>query len=242
MKIKDKNTFTYHHLAIPTTDKRDGEIYDPTLKCWRVPGTRNAYGIEWTRFDKDSSRPALLSEFAHVTFEVEDIDDALNDEQVVIPPYQVEDGVKSAFIEVLGAPVRLLQIDKAIAGESAANPVQLSGKNLEYHHTGMPANGHWDDEIKVPHLKLAYLPGKYNTYGVEWLRFEEGNENPDIIKYIPHVAFEVDDIDQAVVGEKVIYHSGKDDPAIYVAMIEVDGASIEFLQLDRSICGDQYNR
>ena len=240
--IKNKDDFTYHHLAIPSNEPRAGEVHDPVLKSWSVPGTNNAYGIEWTRFEDDSDCPEILREFAHVTFEVDVLTAALNDETVIVDPYESAPGIQSAFIEVLGAPVRLLQIDKAIAGESAANPVQLSGKNLEYHHTGMPANGHWDDEIKVPHLKLAYLPGKYNTYGVEWLRFEEGNENPDIIKYIPHVAFEVDDIDQAVVGEKVIYHSGKDDPAIYVAMIEVDGASIEFLQLDRSICGDQYNR
>ena len=90
-------------------------------------------------------------------------------------------------------------------------------------------------------MKLAYLPGQYNNYGVEWMRFDEGNENPDIIKYIPHVAFEVDDIDQAIVGEKVLYHSGRGTPGIIVAMIEVDGASIEFIELDRSIVGNQYD-
>ena len=242
MKIKDKSKLTYHHLAIPTLDERPGEIHDPLLNCWRVPGTNNSYGIEWTRYESDAARPALLTEYAHVAFEVEDIGEALIGENVIIEPYESSPGVQSAFLELLGAPVRLMQIDHEVAGDMAENPVRKSGKKLEYHHTGMPANGHWEDEIKVPHLKLAYLPGKLNSYGVEWLRFEEGNENPDIIKYTPHVAFEVDDIDQALVGEKVIYHSGRDDPAIYVAMIEVDGASIEFLQLDRSICGDLYDR
>ena len=105
----------------------------------------------------------------------------------------------------------------------------------------MPCDKHFDNEEDRPHIKLSYLPGKYNNYGVEWLRFHEGNPNPDVILDYPHVAFEVDDIDQAIVGEKVIYHSGRDDPAITVVFIEVGGASVELLQLDRSICGDIYD-
>ena len=242
MKLKNKDKYKYHHLAIPTSASRDGEVYDEALACWRVPGTTNAYGIEWTRYESSPGRPKLVEEYAHVSFEVDDLGKALEGEDVIIEPYQSSVGVQSAFIDVLGAPVRLMQIDNDATGPDAENPIDKSGKSLTYHHTGMPSKGHWEDEIRVPHLKLAYLPGKYNTYGVEWLRFEEGNENPDIIKYIPHVAFEVEDIDQAIVGEKVIYHSGRDDSGIIVAMIEVDGASIEFLELDRSICGDQFDR
>lgn len=242
MTVKDKNAFTYHHLAIPTSEERGGEVYDPILKCWRVPGSNNAYGVEWTRFESNAGRPNLLHECAHVAFEVDSLEEALNDEEVIVPPQDLEGGVRSTFIEVLGAPVRLLQIEEGATSDLAVNPVKMSGKELLYHHTGMPSDDHWEEEIKVPHLKLAYLPGKYNSYGVEWLRFEAGNENPDIIKYVPHVAFEVDDIDQAIVGEKVIYHSGRDGSGVIVAMIEVDGASIEFIELDRAICGDQYDR
>ena len=242
MKLKNKDDFRFHHLSIPSTALREGEIFDDVLKCWRVPGSSNAYGIEWARYEYSEERPVLLEQYAHVTFEVDDLDNALADENLIIAPYVSSDGVRSAVIDVLGAPVRLLSVDDSATGIDAENPVEKGGKPLIYHHTGMPSDGHWEDEIKVPHLNLAYLPGKYNTYGVEWLRFEEGNENPDIIKYIPHIAFEVEDIDKAIVGEKVIYHSGRDDTGIIVAMIEVDGASIEFLELDRSICGDQFNR
>ena len=179
-----------------------------------------------------------MKDLAHVAFEVDDLAVALRDEDVVIEPREVEPGVTAAFIDVLSAPVKLLEIDRSVAGKSATNPVTAGGKRLRYHHAGIPSSKTWEDEIKVPDLKLAYLPGQYNTYGIEWLRYEEGNVSPDIVKYIPHVAFEVDDIDQAIIGEKVIYHSGRTDPGIIVAMIEVDGASIEFLELDRSIVGE----
>lgn len=239
--MKDKNALTYHHLAIPTQEPRIGEVYVPHLKYAYVPGTRNAYGIEWIRFDQDAPYPDSIKTIAHVTFEVKDLESALMDEAVIVPPFELAPGVRAAFIDVLGAPVKLLQISAGSTAEAAKNPVQLSGKPLKYHHTGMPGYATWDREIKVPHLKLAYLPGKYNTYGVEWLRFEEGNANPDIIKFLPHVAFEVPDIDQAIVGERVLYHSGRSTPGIIVAFIEVDGASVEFIELDRSIVGDQYD-
>ena len=237
----EKNELKYHHLGIPTKKKMVGEIYFPHLKLSCVPGINNAYGVEWTRFDEDADYPDIVKEYAHVTFEVDSLEKAIEGEQVIVESDDTTPGVRAAFINVLDAPVKLMEIDHANAGKEAKNPVEASGKHLKYHHTGMPCDKTFENEIKVPELKLAYLPGQYNNYGVEWMRFDEGNENPDIIKYIPHIAFEVDDIDQAIVGEKVIYHSGRGTPGIIVAMIEVDGASIEFVELDRSIVGNEYD-
>ena len=237
----EKSELIYHHLGIPTREKRKNEIYFPHLKLSCVPGLNNAYGVEWTRFDEDADYPDIVKEYAHVAFEVDNLEKAIEGEQVIVEPREIMAGVRAAFINVLDAPVKLMEIDQSGAAEEANNPVEVSGKQLKYHHTGMPCNKTFENEIKVPHLKLAYLPGQYNNYGVEWMRFDEGNENPDIIKYIPHVAFEVDDIDQAITGEKVLYHSGRGTPGIIVAMIEVAGASIEFIELDRSIVGNQYD-
>ena len=218
----EKNELKYHHLSIPTKKKMIGEIYFPQLKLSCVPGINNAYGVEWTRFDEDADYPDIVKEYAHVAFEVDSLEIALEGEQVIVEADETTPGVRAAFINVLDAPVKLMEIDQANAGKEAKNPVEASGKRLKYHHTGMPCDKTFENEIKVPQLKLAYLPGQYNNYGVEWMRFDEGNENPDIIKYIPHVAFEVDDIDQAIVGEKVLYHSGRGTPGIIVAMIEVE--------------------
>ena len=237
----EKSALKYHHLGIPSKEKRDNEIYFPHLKLSCVPGIKNAYGVEWTRFDDDADYPDIVKQYAHVAFEVDSLEKAIEGEQVIVEPGEIMNGVMAAFINVLDAPIKLMEIDQASAAEEAKNPVENGGKRLKYHHTGMPCNKTFENEIKVPNLKLAYLPGQYNNYGVEWMRFDDDNENPDIIKYIPHVAFEVEDIDQAIVGEKVIYHSGRGTPGIIVAMIEVDGASIEFIELDRSIVGNQYD-
>ena len=231
----------YHHLGIPTVETRAGEIDDPGLKLSRVSGNSNAYGVEWTRFHDGCDYPKMVRDCAHVAFETANLERDLDGERVIVDPHETSPGVVSAYIDVLGAPVKLMQIDSTVAGNEVANPVAASGKRLGYHHTGLPCERSFRNEIKVPHLRLAYLPGKHNRFGVEWIRFEEGNENPEIIKRIAHVAFEVDDVDQAIIGEKVIYHSGRGTPGIVVAMIDVDGAPVECIELDRKIVGDEYD-
>jgi hypothetical protein len=236
-----KRAVRYHHLAIPTHDVMAGERQVPSFGYSHVSGTTNAYGIEWIRFHDDSPFPEMIKTRPHVAFEVDDLDEMLGGESLVFGPYQEHPGVRAAYIDVLDIPVKLMQVDPGAAGVLVGRPTDARTGRLKYHHTGIPGTATWDREIKVPHLKLAYLPGKYNAYGVEWLRFEPGNPNPDIIKYIPHVAFEVPDMDVALEGEKVVYGPNRETPGIAVSMIEVSGATVEFIELDRSIVGDQFD-
>jgi len=52
------------------------------------------------------------------------------------------------------------------------------------------------------------------------------------------VAFEVDDLEQALEGRKVIIEPNSPSPGVRVAFIEVAGAPVELLQIDRAIRGD----
>ncbi len=69
-------------------------------------------------------------------------------------------------------------------------------------------------------------------------RFEEDAPYPDLVKTIPHVAFEVDDLEAVLEGKNVIIEPNSPSPGVVVAFIEDNGAPIEFLQIDRSIAGD----
>jgi hypothetical protein len=70
------------------------------------------------------------------------------------------------------------------------------------------------------------------------MRFEDDADFPDIVKNIPHVAFEVEDINEAIKGKKVIIEPNSPSPGVIVAFIEDNGAPIEFLQIDHSIAGE----
>jgi hypothetical protein len=92
------------------------------------------FGIQWMQYDDDCSVPALVRAVAHVAFEVNDLQAALNGKKVIIPPNSPSPGVMVAFIEEAGAPVELLQIDPPggarhrSTGSQARRPTQHRGR------------------------------------------------------------------------------------------------------------------
>ena len=102
---------------------------------------------------------------------------------------------------------------------------------LKYHHLGIPTTKIMPGE--------NYLPGHYvwvsgyeeSNYKIEWMRYEPECTLPEIVKTIPHVAFEVDNLIEAIKGKKVIIEPNSPSEGVLVAFIEENGAPIEFIQL-----------
>lgn len=61
---------------------------------------------------------------------------------------------------------------------------------------------------------------------------------PELVRTVAHVAFEVDDLEEALRGQTIIIAPNSPSPGLIVAFIEVNGAPIELMQIDRAICGD----
>jgi hypothetical protein len=68
-------------------------------------------------------------------------------------------------------------------------------------------------------------------YGIQWMRFDEDCTLPEIVKRVPHVAFQVDDLREAIRGKKILIEPNEPGPGILVAFIEEAGAPVEFLQI-----------
>lgn len=113
-------------------------------------------------------------------------------------------------------------------------PEQFINK-MKYHHLGIPTTQKLADERHLKHLKMYISGYGKNPYGVEWVRYEDDADFPEIVKTLPHVAFEVDDLEKAIAGKKVIIEPNSPSPGVIVAFIEDNGAPIEFLQIDRNI-------
>jgi len=101
----------YHHIGIPTTEKKPGEVYLPQFGMYVSGFETSAFGIEWLRFDETTNQPALVQRVPHIAFEVPDLEAAIAGKQVLIPPNSPSKGVRVAFIVENGAPVEFLQID-----------------------------------------------------------------------------------------------------------------------------------
>ena len=109
---------------------------------------------------------------------------------------------------------------------------------MKYNHIGIPTTGSFEGEIPLPHLKLTVSDHKNNPFGVQWQRYWDDAPYPDLVKTVAHVAFEVDDLEAAIAGQKVIIEPNSPSTGVIVAFIEVNGAPLELMQVDRSIRPD----
>lgn len=77
-----------------------------------------------------------------------------------------------------------------------------------------------------------YVSGyEQSPYGVEWMRFEAESPLPQLVQSVPHVAFEVDHLEDEWVGHEILIEPNSPSPGIRVAFIVHDGAPIEFLEI-----------
>ncbi len=110
--IKDWS-WKYHHIGIPTSEKKPNEKYIRHLKFYVSGFDKSPFGIEWMRFEKGSPIHDLVQKYPHIAFEVDDIELELNkrDFNVITFPNFPSNGVKVAIIEHNGAPIELIEFD-----------------------------------------------------------------------------------------------------------------------------------
>jgi hypothetical protein len=109
---------------------------------------------------------------------------------------------------------------------------------LRYHHVGIPTAQKLKDEVHLAHLRMYVSGYGKSPYGVEWTRYEDDAPYPTLVKTVPHVAFEVEDLAEAIRGKNVLIEPNSPSPGVLVAFIEDNGAPIELLQIDRRIAGE----
>ena len=69
---------------------------------------------------------------------------------------------------------------------------------IKYNHIGIPTAEKFEGEIDLPHLKMTVSDYLNNPFGIQWQRYWAGAPYPDLVKSVPHVAFEVDDLSDAI--------------------------------------------
>ncbi len=104
-------------------------------------------------------------------------------------------------------------------------------KNYKYHHLGIPTKVPMEREVYLKDYKVYHCGYEESEYGIEWMRYEDDCPLPEIVKTIPHVAFEVDDIYEAIRGKKIIIEPNSPSEGNIVAFIEDNGAPVEFIQI-----------
>jgi hypothetical protein len=109
-------------------------------------------------------------------------------------------------------------------------PAAIAADGWRYHHVGIPCAAPHADEHHIVHLGVHVRGFESSPYGIEWMRFEPDCPLPDPVRHIPHVAFVVDDLDEALEGKVVLIAPNAPSRGVRVAFILDDGAPVELMQ------------
>ncbi|CAK1904269.1 MULTISPECIES: VOC family protein [Vibrionaceae] len=104
---------------------------------------------------------------------------------------------------------------------------------MKFNHLGIPTTERFDGEIDLPHLKMTVSDHQNNPYGIQWQRFWADAPYPELVKTVPHAAFEVDDLMAEIKGKKVIIEPNSPSEGLIVAFIEVNGAPVELMEYSK---------
>jgi hypothetical protein len=114
-------------------------------------------------------------------------------------------------------------------------PPQVVAKNgWRYHHLGIPTDIPRPGERYLEHLKVHVSGFDTSPYGIEWMRFDPDCPVSELIRTVPHIAFEVDDLDSALQGKNVLSPPGSPSHGVRTAMIVDNGAPVEVIEFRKS--------
>ena len=103
-----------------------------------------------------------------------------------------------------------------------------------FDHIGIVTDEVKEGESFVAATRVWVTSPRAGGFNVEWLRFEPDTPISGPLRTAPHVAYRVDDLENAIEGHVVLAEpfdpTGRGDGFLRVAFVEVDGAVIELMQ------------
>jgi hypothetical protein len=111
-------------------------------------------------------------------------------------------------------------------------PEAISKWGWKFHHIGVPTTEKMPDELYISKYRFYISGFESCPFGIEWMRFEEDSPILPLIQKVPHLAFEVKDIDAELIKHnfKIITKPNSPSIGVKVAMIEHNGAPIELIE------------
>ncbi len=102
-----------------------------------------------------------------------------------------------------------------------------------YHHVGVPTTVPRPGERYLEQFRVHVSGFETSPYGFEWMRYEAGSPVPELVRTVPHVAFEVDDLAAELEGKEILIPPNSPSEGVRVAFIVDNGAPIEFLEFEK---------
>jgi hypothetical protein len=102
----------------------------------------------------------------------------------------------------------------------------------QFHHIGIPTNIPRKRERYSSTFKMYTSDGGSNNIRIQYHRFEKDCPLHPLIQSMTHVAFKVSNIDVAIKAKMVLLEPYFPFAGFRVAVVEIDGMPIEFIETD----------
>lgn len=120
--------------------------------------------------------------------------------------------------------------DKNYLRQDNHPPLATSKYGWRYHHLGIPTKVVREGEVYFEKFKMYVSAFEHSPCGIQWMRFENDSPISELVQTIPHLAFEVDNLEQALIGKEVLTGINSPSDGVRVAMINDSGAPVELIE------------
>jgi len=119
----------------------------------------------------------------------------------------------------------------------------MDNQRYRYNHIGIPTTRKLKNEKYLADFDIYTTGYQENEFNIEWMRYGAKCKLPNIVKKLPHIAFEVDDIYKAIKGHRVIIEPNIPLDGCIVAFVLINGAPVEFIQFaNRKLMEKRYKK
>ncbi|MBN1301193.1 MAG: hypothetical protein JW995_08235 [Melioribacteraceae bacterium] len=114
--------------------------------------------------------------------------------------------------------------------ENGDMPLAIEEWGWKYHHIGIPTSESKEGEVYLGEFGMYVTGFETSPYGIEWMRFEENSPISGLIQKVPHIAFVVENLDEALKGKTILSEPNSPSEEVRVAMIIHNGAPVELME------------
>lgn len=97
-------------------------------------------------------------------------------------------------------------------------------------HFGVPTTIKQENESYAEPMKLYLTDFNASPNKIEFLRFEEGSPMPELLQKVPHIAYEVPCLKEAMEGKEILLEPFPVGEELMVAFIIEEGIPIELME------------
>ena len=105
--------------------------------------------------------------------------------------------------------------------------------NYTFNHISIPTNEERNLDGFYETGRIRYTEFDKDQYQIEWVKFDNNSPMPEMMRTLPHVAYLVDEMEQALKGCEILEETFSPAEGVRVAFIVHKGSPVEFMELSK---------